>query len=656
MATAAPKIFAALSESATNKDESPDAAQSAGWTRRIAYLSGWAVVTLALLMVAERMLHTQYLNGLLPNLVEMKVDTAIGFLTTGAALLLTVSRPSLRKRRTAHLLAGVAIVIGALTLTECLLDTLGVATALPSDMAPQTAAGFLCLGVALVLLNTALTAKRRLVPTLTGTAFVIALFAAVGYGFGVPGLDGVAGSSTVALSTAAAFMLLAAGVAAAGTNSVFSAVLTRSGPGGVVLRRMLPTFVVILPIFGVLVFDGERNRLYSLASGLTLFVLVSTVALTLDVLSLARRLNGLDHERRHAIARAARLAALVDASNDAIMSSDPYGIITTCNPALEKLYGYTEAELVGQPVSILTPPQRRGEQARLMQAAGRGDATTERDTQRLHKNGSLLDVSVTFSRIVDGGSFHGYCAVTHDIARRVQAHDRLEATVRDRTVQLSQSRTETLHSLALAAEYRDYETAEHTVRVGDTAALLSASLGLSASFVELIRKAAPLHDVGKIGIPDHILLKPAALTPEEFDAMKEHTILGSRLLARSDNDVLQLGEIIALGHHERWDGKGYPAGLAGAAIPIAARIVAVVDAFDAMTHDRPYKSACSVDEALTEISRGSGTQFNPQVAEAFVRLHRPNDADYSVHRSRGVGPEPGRITWRRQRKRSLTAG
>jgi putative two-component system response regulator len=245
--------------------------------------------------------------------------------------------------------------------------------------------------------------------------------------------------------------------------------------------------------------------------------------------------------------------------------------------------------------------------------------------------------------------------VTHDIARRVQAHDRLEATVRDRTLELSQSRTETLHSLALAAEYRDYETAEHTVRVGDNAALLSAGLGLSASFVDLIRQAAPLHDVGKIGIPDHILLKPAALTPREFDAMKEHTILGSRLLARSNNDVLQLGEIIALGHHERWDGKGYPAGLAGAAIPIAARIVSVVDAFDAMTHDRPYRSGCSVEEALTEISRSSGSQLDPQVAEAFLRLHRPIDAGDTVHRSRGLDSEPGRTARRRQRKRPLIA-
>jgi putative two-component system response regulator len=257
----------------------------------------------------------------------------------------------------------------------------------------------------------------------------------------------------------------------------------------------------------------------------------------------------------------------------------------------------------------------------------------------VHKNGALLDVSVTLSRIMEGGVFDGYCAVTHDIAKRVLARGQLEAAVRDRTHELSRSRAETLHSLALAAEYRDYETAEHTERVGEGAALLAAQLGLPASFVELIHQAAPLHDVGKIGIPDQILLKPAALTPEEFDVMKEHTILGSRLLARSDSPVLQLGERIALAHHERWDGMGYPAGLAGEAIPIAARIVAVVDAFDAITHDRPYRSACSIDEGIAQISACSGTQFDPSVAEAFLELGHRVTTDRCAERQPRPDPE-----------------
>ncbi len=344
--------------------------------------------------------------------------------------------------------------------------------------------------------------------------------------------------------------------------------------------------------------------------------------LTVAVRSLAKRLNVLEvDERRQAAVKVARLAALVDASNEAIMSSDHHGVIVTCNPAAEKLYGYSEAEIIGQPASVLSPPELRDEQRRLMQAAERGDVTVECDTQRQRKDGSLVDVSVTLSRIMESGRFRGYCAVTRDITGRVRSRDQLEETVRDRTHELVRSRAETLKSLALAVAYRDYDTAEHTERVGQRAAELAIGLGLSVGDAELIRQAAPLHDVGKIGIPDHILLKPSALTEEEFGVMKEHTVLGARLLARSDSEVLRLGESIALTHHERWDGSGYPAGLPGRAIPITGRIVAVVDAFDAMTRDRPYRSASPVQEALAEIERCSGTQFDPRVAGIFVRLH-----------------------------------
>jgi PAS domain S-box-containing protein len=343
---------------------------------------------------------------------------------------------------------------------------------------------------------------------------------------------------------------------------------------------------------------------------------------TLAVRALAKRLNWLDAERRQAAEKVARLAALVNASSEAIMSSDERGVITTCNPAAERLYGYSEREIVGQPASVLCPPERRLEQRRLMQAARRGDAMTECDTRRQRKDGALIEVSVMLSRIVEAGSFRGYCAVTRDITGRVRSLDHLEEIVRDRTHELFRSRAETLKSLALAAEYRDYDTAEHTERVGERSAQLAACLGLPAGYVELIGRAAPLHDVGKIGIPDHILLKPSALTEEEFGTMKGHTILGSRLLARSDNEVLQLGESIALTHHERWDGNGYPARLAGEGIPLTGRIVGVVDAFDAMTRDRPYRAARSVDHALAEIARYRGTQFDPQVAATFLELQR----------------------------------
>ena len=219
------------------------------------------------------------------------------------------------------------------------------------------------------------------------------------------------------------------------------------------------------------------------------------------------------------------------------------------------------------------------------------------------------------------GSLTGFCAVYHDISDRLRTRDTLENKIGIRTRQLRRSRAETLHKLALAAGYRDDDTFQHTERVGAGAAELATRLGLPGSLVRLIRHAAPLHDVGKIGIPDRILLKPGPLNPEEFAAIKQHTVLGAELLSGCDSAILQLAEQIALTHHERWDGDGYPAGLAAEAIPIAGRIVAVVDSFDAMTNDRPYRAASSVEDALSEIARCSGTQFDPRVVKAFLHLH-----------------------------------
>jgi PAS domain S-box-containing protein len=612
------------------------------------------VVAVGLLVLAGWLFDVPSLKGPLPGLLQMKANSAIGFLATGVALLLTISQPSVGRRRAARLLAGLAIVIGTLTLAEFLLgrnvgidellfrDTHAVHGHAPGRLAPQTAINFILLGIALLALTTVEGVKSRFVAALTGTSFVIALFAVIGYSYGVSELNGIPGFTPIALTTALTFLVLSTGIAVAAPDCVFVDVPSSKGPGGVVLRRLLPS-VVVFPTFGWLLLEGERHRLYSAAVAVTLFVIVSTVVLALAIVSLSKRLNYLERERQQAAARGVRLATLIDASNDAIMSADPDGLIMTWNRAAEALYGYTEAEISGRPMSVISPPGKAWEQRQLLQAAARGEVTVELDTQGLHKNGSLLDVSVTVSRIMQDGSLSGFCAVNHDITQRVRAPDELEERVRERTHDLFRSRAETLQSLALAAEYRDYETAQHTERVGENAALLAAQLGLPASVAALIRQAAPLHDVGKIGIPDKILLKQGKLTPEEFDVIKQHTILGARLLAGSDGEILQLGEQIALTHHERWDGNGYPAGLVAEAIPIAGRIVAVVDTFDAMTHDRPYRSPSSIDQALAEISRCSGSQFDPRVVKAFLQLHHP-DADDHPQQKNGSRPEPERLS------------
>jgi len=198
----------------------------------------------------------------------------------------------------------------------------------------------------------------------------------------------------------------------------------------------------------------------------------------------------------------------------------------------------------------------------------------------------------------------------------------LEAKVRERTRELEAAQIEIIERLARAAEFRDDNTGQHTERVGQMAALLAKQIGLPDAQVALIRRAAPLHDVGKIGVPDSILLKLGKLTEEEFDLVKTHTTIGARILSGSRFPILRLAEEIAYNHHERWDGTGY-AGIAGNAIPLAGRIVAVVDVFDALTQKRPYKAAWPVGEAIAEIDRQRAKQFDPALVDAFLRIIEP---------------------------------
>ena len=181
-------------------------------------------------------------------------------------------------------------------------------------------------------------------------------------------------------------------------------------------------------------------------------------------------------------------------------------------------------------------------------------------------------------------------------------------------------RVDTLHRLALASEYRDDNSPEHTQRVAALAARMARHLGQGDRMVWLVRQAAPLHDLGKIAIPDSILLKPGRLEPEEFEVVKTHAVLGARVLSDASSEVLAVAERIARSHHERWDGDGYPDGLAGDDIPLEARLVHVADVFDVLVHERPYKEAWTVEDAAGEIRAGAGTQFDPGVVAAFDAL------------------------------------
>jgi HD-GYP domain-containing protein (c-di-GMP phosphodiesterase class II) len=243
--------------------------------------------------------------------------------------------------------------------------------------------------------------------------------------------------------------------------------------------------------------------------------------------------------------------------------------------------------------------------------------------------------------------------LNENLMERAQIEDRLRETILDlekSETALHHSQEETIMRLSLAVESRDAETGSHIERMGRYCALLAEKIGWSPERCELMRIASPLHDVGKIAIPDSVLQKPGALTPDERVAMEKHAEIGYKILAGSESPLLDLGARIALAHHEHWDGGGYPNGLKGEEIPVEGRIAAIADVFDALTSDRVYRKAMTVDKALSIMSEGRGQHFDPQILDTFfdsiVEVLMIRDG----HNPAAQKPEPA--THRRRRRRA----
>jgi len=318
------------------------------------------------------------------------------------------------------------------------------------------------------------------------------------------------------------------------------------------------------------------------------------------------------------IARSERL------SLDLMATAGSDGRLMRLNHAWERALGWSLDELYAHPFLYFVHPDDRARSAAAFTDVLAGtDVIGLRNRYRAH-NGSYRWLEWNAHSDGESSIIHANArdiTVLHEAEATIRDHsDLLARTVRERTAELEHSRRETLRRLALAAEYRDDDTHQHTERVGHTSMLIARALGLSDELARTIRDAAPLHDIGKLGISDNILLKRGPLTAFEFQAMQRHSQIGAAILANGSSRVLRMAEQIALCHHERWDGTGYPGRLAHEAIPLTARITAIADTFDAITHVRPYKDARSIEDAVAEIRRVSGTQFDPAIVCTFLTL------------------------------------
>jgi cyclic di-GMP phosphodiesterase len=225
-----------------------------------------------------------------------------------------------------------------------------------------------------------------------------------------------------------------------------------------------------------------------------------------------------------------------------------------------------------------------------------------------------LDLNETLCRIRNWLCMH----LSHK--ESLEHYGNLNKLIETRTADLHNTQKEILQRLGVASEYKDADTYLHTIRVGQYAGYMAKSMGFNENIVEELAITAPLHDVGKIGVPDHILFKNGKLNQGEWEQMKLHTVHGYKILKGSDNSLLKSAETIALSHHERWDGKGYPYQLKQTEVHLYGRITAVCDVYDALTMERPYKPAWSHEAAVTKIIDGRGSQFDPELIDVFASV------------------------------------
>jgi PAS domain S-box-containing protein len=365
-----------------------------------------------------------------------------------------------------------------------------------------------------------------------------------------------------------------------------------------------------VPVIIVTGFSRESTIIQALRAGVRDFVTKSTEYLDYLPEAVTRVLKQVHTEKELALSEA-RLAGIIASAKDAIIIVESDERISLFNAAAEEMFRCPSERALGQPISKFMP-QRSAAAIEVPHIAPDIDAPSAQPVEACEMgarlDGSQFPIEALVSRVEAAGR-NLFTVMVRDITER-----------REHLRMIRRAHEETIHRLLAASTFRDHETGAHIRRTGLFSEVLARVAGWDTLRAEQLRMAAPMHDVGKIGIPDAILRKPAKLTDEEFEIMKTHALLGVEMLAGSESDVMQLAQEIALSHHERWDGRGYPHGLAGTAIPESARILAIVDVYDALSHDRVYRPAFSEPEVLSMMLEGNGTHFDPQLLECFLSV------------------------------------
>jgi len=450
------------------------------------------------------------------------------------------------------------------------------------------------------------------------------------------------------LPCALAMLAFALGLLAARPHHGFMSLLTARGFGSTLVRRLIFVALVVPIFFGLVAIDSLRSDILSPREAIDILIFAVMVFLISSLLLAAKALQRAAKQRDAAESNVERqqgfLRNVIDSVPNFIFIKDWNGRFVLANRATAEAYGTTVENLLGktdadfnssvEEVAFFVEKDRETMRSgkpvlidaeKVTDAQGNTRWVTTYKTPIKSIDGEevqVLGASADITRLkqIEGELLESQKQLSRTKDELSEQNTVLERIVRERTRALEQAQAEMLKRLAIASEFRDDDTGEHTNRVSELSGLLAEVLGLPEREVELIRSAAALHDLGKIGISDRIFLKPGKLTPDEFEIMKSHTLIASKILGGSPSPLLQMAEIIALTHHEKWDGTGYPHGLQGDEIPLAGRVVAVADVFDALTHARPYKHAWNIDAAVEEIKRLSGTSFDPKVVDAFITL------------------------------------